>query len=428
MASVLVEIFRDNWEEALATSDSPQLKRPSVKQNVEKTLICRTLWLGVKGFQCENEKCNYMIFVPNTCKTRCCPPCGFKASVNWQGAFLHRVIPSDYQHIVNGLPGKLRPLALDNRRVISKLMFRSFNKTIQEFCEEKENYLPGIVGVFQTFDKSLGLHFHFHFIKTAGGISLADGKTWIKSTYIDETFVKQRWKAKMMAGLRGLHKEGKLRGYYGRLSKEAFNRFLNSVYEQSWYVWIDKAEKGDALIPYFYITRYLKRMPISSKRIVCYSKAAKIVKWLPQSKKPLPKSMAYTNTAVEFIEKLAVHIPDRYDHHIFYSGLYAPAYRKSYYKAAMKYWNKLNRKAGMLERLKKFAPILWAKMKEMASGINPLKCPKCGSKLRFRRLIFFRKEEIELLFYSNYQILPKPRPGRAPKKVKQIIAKYYDTS
>lgn len=428
MSSVVVEIFRDNWEEALATSDSQQLKRPAVQKNVEKMLQCGTLWLGVKGFGCENKDCNYVMFIACTCKSRICPRCGFKMSINWQGAFLHRVIRSDYQQIVVGLPGKLRDLAVDNRRAISKLMFRNINEAIQEFCREKENYIPGIVGVFQTFNKSLGLHLHFHIIRTAGGISLSDGKTWISSSYINETFLKERWKAKMLAGLRKLHGEEKLKGYFGRMSKTAFNAFLNSIYQQNWYVWIDYADKGDTLIPYFYITRYLKRMPISSKRIVSYSKAAKTVKWLPQSSKPLPNTMAFTSTAVEFIEKLAMHFPDEYDHLIFYAGLYAPAYRKTYYKAAMKHFDKINKKAGMLARLKKFVPLLWAKMKEMASGINPLKCPKCGGKMKFRRHFFFRKEEIELLMYSNYQIVPKPKAGPVPKKVKALLAKYYDSS
>jgi len=34
MSSVIVDIFGDNFEEALATSDSWQVHRPSVKKNV----------------------------------------------------------------------------------------------------------------------------------------------------------------------------------------------------------------------------------------------------------------------------------------------------------------------------------------------------------------------------------------------------------
>lgn len=430
MASVLVKIFRDNWQEVLATSHSWHVKRTAVQKNIERMLLCKTLWLGLKGFFCENKDCDFKLFVPNTCKSRCCPPCGFKASLNWQGAFLHRVIPSDYQQIVVALPALFRDLALVNRRVVSKLMFRTIKEAILEFCRERENYLPAIVGVFQTFNKCLGPHLHFHIIRTAGGISLADGKTWIDSSYLDEAFLKKRWKAKMMAGLRRLHKEGKLQGYWADLSKEEFNSTLSSIYEQAWYVWLEKADnkKQNSLIPYFYITRYLSRMPISSKRIVSYNKTTKIVKWLPQSNKPIPDYQAFTSTAREFIEKLIVHFPDRYDHLIFYAGLYAPAYRKTYYQAAQKHFEKKRKKEGGLEKLKKHVPMLWAQLKEIASGINPLQCPKCGSRLRFGRLFFFTKEEIELILYRNYQIIPKPRPGRTPNKVKQIIAKYYDSS
>jgi len=38
-------------------------------------------------------------------------------------------------------------------------------------------------------------------------------------------------------------------------------------------------------------------MPITAKRIVSYSKAAKIVKWLPQSRQPLAKTQAFTTPA-----------------------------------------------------------------------------------------------------------------------------------
>ena len=210
---------------------------------------------------------------------------------------MNRVIPSDYQHMVFGLPGRFRPLAAVNRKAISKLMFGSINQTIREFCKEKENYVTGLVGVFHSFNKSLGIHYHFHIIRNAGGISLDDGKTWVDGTYINEKFVKERWKAKFMEGLRKLYEKEELKGYYGTLNKQAFNQFLDSVFKQDWYVWIDQAEKGNTLIPYFYITRYLKRMPITAKRIVSYSKAAKIVKWLPQSRQPLAKTQAFTTPA-----------------------------------------------------------------------------------------------------------------------------------
>jgi len=107
--------------------------------------------------------------------------------------------------------------------------------------------------------------------------------------------------------------------------------------------------------------------------------------------------------------------------------LYAPAYRKTYYQAAQKHFDKLRKKAGMLERLKNYAPMLWAKLKEIVSGLNPLKCPHCGGSMIFRKHILLKREEIELVVYKNYQILPKPSRGPVSKRTKEVIAKYYDT-
>ena len=255
MASVLTEIFRDNWDKARAESDSWQLKRPVVIKNVEKVIKCRTLWLGVKAFQCENKKCKHAIFVPHSCKSRLCPSCGFKATLNWQGKFMHRVIPSEYQHLVFSVPVLVKELFKGNRRAITNLMFRAASKSILEFCRERENYLPGVVGVFQSFGKSLNLHPHFHVIRTAGGISLLDGKTWFDSSYLPEKAIKARFKAKILKGLRGLHRHGKLKGYFGKLSYGEFNRRLNLIHEKSWWIWIGNVDESFNLIPYFYITR-----------------------------------------------------------------------------------------------------------------------------------------------------------------------------
>jgi hypothetical protein len=403
MVPIITRIFKENWRKACAESNSPQLKRAAVLKNVEKIIMCRTLWLGAKEFRCENKKCDHVIFVPNTCKSRFCPSCGFKATLNWQGAFMRRVIPADYQHIVVSVPVLVKELFYDNRRAIVGLMFRAASRSILEFCKKKEGYLPGLVGVFQSFGKSLNDHPHFHLIRTAGGISLDDGKTWLDSSYLPEAAIKARFKAKILKGLRGLHREGKLRGPFGKLSYKEFNRRLNLIWEKQWWIGIGRADETDDLIPYFYISRYLFRAPISSRRIVDYVKG-RVVRWLPQSKYELPRTMAFSNTPTEFIEKLVTHIPDEYDHQIFYSGLYAPAYRKTYYQAARDHFKKIGKD---LIDLKEGKPLKWAQMLEMSTGEKPLECPKCGSKMKYHRFLFFFLKEIEKFELVKYRIVEK---------------------
>lgn len=402
MAPIITRILRDGWETAKEESDSWELKRPSVISNIERTIKCRTLWLGIKEFRCENNKCNYKIFVPNTCKSRICSSCGFKATLNWQGAFMHRVIPSEYQHLVFSCPPLLTELFKYDRRAVINLMYRAASKSILEFCRNREGYLPGLTGVFQSFGKSLNLHPHFHIIRTSGGIQLDDGKTWISSSYLPEESIKARYKAKILKGLRGLHRKGKLKGYYGKMNYKDFNKRLDRIHQTHWWVWIGHADDYQDLIPYFYITRYLSRAPISSRRIVDYAKG-RYVKWLPQCKHKLHKTQAFVDTPTAFIEKLAVHIPDRCDHLIFYSGLYAPAYRKTYYKEAKEHFKKQG--IDPVEGLKEHIPMDWAKLKEMVSGVNPLTCPCCGGKMVFVDIFFFKKEDIDLLELKDYRLV-----------------------
>jgi len=403
MVPIITKIFRENWDKALAESNSPQLKRAAVQKNAEKIIMCRTLWLGVKEFRCENKKCGHVMFVPNTCKSRFCPACGFKATLNWQGAFLRRVIPSEYQHLVFSAPTLIREIFLDNRRAIVKLLFHAASRSILEFCKKREGYLPGIVGVFQSFGKSLNLHPHFHLIRTAGGILLEDGKTWLDSSYLPEESIKARFKAKVLKGLRGLHRAGKLKGPFGKLSYAEFNKRLNRIHESHWWIWIGQADESYNLIPYFYITRYLFRAPITSRRIVDYSRG-RYVKWLPQSRYELSKTQAFVDTPTRFIERLALHMPDDYDHLIFYSGLYAPAYRQTYYKAAKEHFAD---KGEALEFPEEYEPLKWEQMMEMSTGEKPLECPKCGSKMRFVRFLFFFQRDIARFELKNHQLVEK---------------------
>jgi len=409
MTPILTKIFRDNWDKAVEESDSIEMKRPAVIKNVKKIINCKTLKIGVRAFKCENPKCNHTIYSPNTCKSRVCPSCAFKATLNWQGAFLHRVIQSEYQHIVFSGPALLKELFISgNRKLVINAMYSAASKSILEFCKKREGYLPGIMGVFQSFGKSLNEHPHIHMIRTAGGISLDDGKTWIDSCYLPEKMLKARFKAKVLKALRALFREGEIKGYLGKMSYAEFNKKLNAIHETNWFVWIGNTEEADNFIPYFYISRYLFRACISSKRIVDYAKGL-YVRWLPQSKYKLSKTQAFKDTVVAFIEKIIVHIPDEYVHNIRYSGLYAPKYRKTYYRSAQEHFKKKNPHG--LEKLKEHIPMKWADLIEMAFDKNPLECPECGSKMKFVKLIFFSKIELDELELREHQIIAKEEPG-----------------
>ncbi|MBI5701881.1 transposase zinc-binding domain-containing protein [Candidatus Saganbacteria bacterium] len=80
MAITLKEIFRNEWDSFVRESGSREAKRPAVRKNVWKLINCRTLKMGIQTYACED--CGHARFVANTCKSRFCPSCGYKANLN----------------------------------------------------------------------------------------------------------------------------------------------------------------------------------------------------------------------------------------------------------------------------------------------------------------------------------------------------------
>jgi len=169
MNITLKEIFENEWNNFVRNSDSEELKRPAVVKNVWKMMQCKTLWLGLQVFQCEEHK-KIVRLVPNTCKSRFCPSCGYKANLIWLNQLLERALPCDHQHLIFTLPYELRSLAKANRRKIFNLMSRCLWRTLKQFINKQKSlgYQPGAVAILHTFGKGLKWHVHFHVLITAG--------------------------------------------------------------------------------------------------------------------------------------------------------------------------------------------------------------------------------------------------------------------
>ena len=79
MTVKLKTIFNNEWDKVVASSKTYDLKRSSVQDNVWKLLHCKTLWMGIQIYQCKKHPQQTRL-VPNTCKSRFCPSCGYKAN------------------------------------------------------------------------------------------------------------------------------------------------------------------------------------------------------------------------------------------------------------------------------------------------------------------------------------------------------------
>ena len=405
MTITLKEIFENEWHNFVRNSDSEELKRPAVVKNVWKMMQCKTLWLVLQVFQCEEHK-KIVRLVPNTCKSRFCPSCGYKANLIWLNQLLERALPCDHQHLIFTLPYELRSLAKANRRKIFNLMSRCLWRTLKQFINKQKSlgYQPGAVAILHTFGKGLKWHVHFHVLITAGGIK---GNQWIENSYLNELYLKKAWKAKMLSGLRKLYRSNQLVKAVGKYPGQSFEQMLTNIYDKNWYVWIDQV-KGDSTFAFIYIGRYARRHCIAQKGIIRYIKG-KEVAWKERSKIPAPDICANRVTPFAFIDLLITHIPNRYDHQIYYYGLYSPRQKNTLYQKAKAL---LNKNSDPLPRLD------WLQILRWTHNFNPLICPECQKPLKFTCMLFFNpKHEQDMDLILNYEI-----------KNYELVAKKLDTS
>src|SRR5713226_123074 len=91
---------------------------------------CRTAALGGHRDQC--SRCGYRAHSYNSCRNRSRPGGMAHARDRWLEARRRELWPTPYVHVVFTLPRRLAPLALQNKKVIYGLLFRTCAQTLLE--------------------------------------------------------------------------------------------------------------------------------------------------------------------------------------------------------------------------------------------------------------------------------------------------------
>jgi len=106
---------------------------------------CRTAALG--GHLDECTRCGHRAISYNSCRNRHCPKCPAGARDRWLAARRQELLPTRYVHVVFTLPHELAPLALQNKKVIYDLLFRTSAETLLEIPRDPK-HLGAEIGFF----------------------------------------------------------------------------------------------------------------------------------------------------------------------------------------------------------------------------------------------------------------------------------------
>ena len=224
---------------------------------------CRTAVLG--GHLDECTRCGHRVISFNSCRNRHCPKCQMGACQRWLEKRRRELLPTPYVHVVFTLPRHLAPLALQNKKVVYDLLFRTSAETLLEVARDPQHLGAeiGFFSVLHTWSQKLELHPHVHCVVPAGGLSV-DHTRWIKPRYdffLPVKVLSRVFRGKFHEGLKRAFENGQL-NFHGDLKLLAqakiFAAWLRPLFRKDWVVYAKPPFGGPE-----YVLRYLGRYTIA---------------------------------------------------------------------------------------------------------------------------------------------------------------------
>lgn len=274
---------------------------------------CRTAALG--GHRDECSRCGHSAISYNSCRNRHCPKCQGNARHRWLESRQRELLPTAYVHVVFTLPRELAPLALQNKKIIYDLLFRTSAETLLEIARDPRHLGAqiGFFSVLHTWDQKLQHHPHVHCVLPAGGLS-PDHTRWIKPRYsffLPVKVLSRVFRGKFVAALKRACTEGKL-GFHGDLKLLAqpriFSSWLRQLFRHDWVVYC-KPPFGGPEHALRYLGAYTHRVAISNRRLVSLDNGQVTFRWRDSAHQNKKRLM--TLPLEEFLRRFLLHLLPR---------------------------------------------------------------------------------------------------------------------
>ena len=345
-------------------------------------MTCRTPEKGFHVDECPNG--DYRTILPNSCKNRSCPQCGSTETQLWLERHRLQALDCPYFHCVITIDHDLHRIWETNRKLFTGAMMRAAWHALRELLADWRwlGGLPGVIAVFQSWDDELGKHCHLHLIVTAGGLN-PDGR-WVSANedmLVYTPVLASKFKGKFLDylkdGFSRTTQTGKVKPADqvlipppGRSVRQCLN-LLNKLGRKRWHADIEPAyEHANGVFKY--VGRYIRRGPISEKRIVGYDGETVTIAYAHSEKH---EKQTFELDAQTFIRRLLDHVPEKGTHLVRAYGLFHTRCRDKL-NAARK---RLGQKAYTPPAT---SPTTLELLQRMFPDLTATRCPHCGEVLR----------------------------------------------
>ena len=271
---------------------------------------CRTAALG--GHLDECGRCGYRAVSFNSCRNRHCPKCQANARNRWLEARRRELLPTRYVHVVFTLPHELAPLALQNKRVVYDLLFRSSAETLLEIARDPRHLGAdiGFFSVLHSWNQKLEHHPHIHCVVPAGGLS-PDRTRWIQCQqrfFLPVGVLAEVFRGKFIQALKEAFARGEL-GFHGLLKPlgrpQCVSQLLRQTFRKMGVVYA-KRPFGGPEQALRYLGCYTHRVAISNHRLVSFAEDQVTFRWRDSAHHNRQQLM--TLHVNEFLRRFLLHV------------------------------------------------------------------------------------------------------------------------
>ena len=357
--NVLQQIFTDYYEEI----EYILHPRKTEMENIDKMIHCGDPSFGGAMYGCPH--CGKLKFVPFRCHSRFCPTCGNKYTMDRTTSMSFKLVNVTHRHCVFTIDENLREFFLKDRSLLDCL-FHSVNSVITRMffkMNKSKNFTPGFIMVLHTFGRDLKWNPHIHCLISEGGYS--DDGFWRNVKHFDYTFLRNAFRTALLNEM-----ESKIGSSFKKVKAKCYRE-----HQQGFYVYA-KPNLCDPRIVVKYIGRYLGRPVIATSRIDKYDGEMVTFHY---NRHEDEQYIEETIPAMEFIQRLIRHIPEKHFKMIRYGGIYA-RHREidsKLYRAISKSKHHIYRSFNQ-----------WRTAILSSFGYDPLVCLDCQHRMEFLELYF----------------------------------------
>lgn len=328
---------------------------------------CRTAALGGHIDRC--DECGFTRPSYNSCRNRHCPKCQSLKNAQWVDKLAANLPPVKHFHMVFTIPSILHHLFYLNQGKAYSLLFKAAGKALMQ-CAANPDFLgaqAGAVAILHTWGQTLTYHPHIHMIVPAGGLS-EDLSEWIPSG--KKFFLPVKVISAVFRGILCRLLEQAIHAGEIKLPEQekSFKSLKQDCYLKPWVVYCEKPFSGSQSLVR-YLGNYTHRVAISNHRLISHQDGRVTFSFKDYAQAGQAKEI--TLDALEFIRRFMQHVLPKGFYKIRYFGFMAICNIKS--KLAECFT--LIGKTAFLSQLEGLSAIdVWRSI----TGIDPLKCPKCG--------------------------------------------------